>query len=99
MAARVAAGARRAARAVARHRVEDERGGTGALRCGRAGASPRAATASLDAALDRGGLTLRGYDRVLRIGWTLADLEGGARPDADHLGRALLMRQHAEAAA
>ncbi len=60
---------------------------------------PRASTASLDAALDRGSLTLRGYDRVLRIGWTLADLEGAPRPGADHLGRALLMRQHAEAAA
>ncbi|PPF71324.1 Mg chelatase-like protein [Clavibacter michiganensis] len=52
----------------------------------------RAATASLDRALDRGMLTMRGYDRVLRVGWTLADLEGAAGPDADHLGRALLLR-------
>ncbi|OUD85880.1 hypothetical protein BC477_15835 [Clavibacter michiganensis subsp. michiganensis] len=35
---------------------------------------------------------MRGYDRVLRIGWTLADLEGASSPDADHLGRALLLR-------
>ncbi|AWF98607.1 YifB family Mg chelatase-like AAA ATPase [Clavibacter michiganensis] len=52
----------------------------------------RGATASLDRALDRGLLTMRGYDRVLRIGWTLADLEGASSPDADHLGRALLLR-------
>jgi magnesium chelatase family protein len=52
----------------------------------------RGATASLDRALDRGLITMRGYDRVLRIGWTLADLDGAARPDADHLGRALLLR-------
>ncbi|QOD44962.1 YifB family Mg chelatase-like AAA ATPase [Clavibacter zhangzhiyongii] len=52
----------------------------------------RGATAALDRALDRGLLTMRGYDRVLRIGWTLADLEGAPSPDADHLGRALLLR-------
>ncbi|MDA3804434.1 YifB family Mg chelatase-like AAA ATPase [Clavibacter sp. CT19] len=52
----------------------------------------RGATASLDRALDRGLITMRGYDRVLRIGWTLADLDGAPRPDADHLGRALLLR-------
>jgi magnesium chelatase family protein len=52
----------------------------------------RGATAALDRALDRGLLTMRGYDRVLRIGWTLADLEGASSPDADHLGRALLLR-------
>ncbi|MBT1634160.1 YifB family Mg chelatase-like AAA ATPase [Clavibacter michiganensis] len=49
-------------------------------------------TASLDRALDRGLITMRGYDRVLRIGWTLADLDGAPHPDADHLGRALLLR-------
>ncbi|MFD2339150.1 YifB family Mg chelatase-like AAA ATPase [Clavibacter tessellarius] len=52
----------------------------------------RGTTASLDRALDRGLITMRGYDRVLRIGWTLADLDGAPRPDADHLGRALLLR-------
>jgi magnesium chelatase family protein len=52
----------------------------------------RGATAALDRALDRGLLTMRGYDRVLRLGWTLADLDGAASPDADHLGRALLLR-------
>jgi magnesium chelatase family protein len=52
----------------------------------------RGATAALDRALDRGLITMRGYDRVLRLGWTIADLEGADGPDADHLGRALLLR-------
>jgi magnesium chelatase family protein len=52
----------------------------------------RGATAALDRALDRGLLTMRGYDRVLRLGWTLADLDGATSPDQDHLGRALLLR-------
>ncbi|GAB3605810.1 YifB family Mg chelatase-like AAA ATPase [Conyzicola nivalis] len=52
-----------------------------------------ATTASIDRALERGGITMRGYDRVLRIAWTLADLDGGDRPDADHVGRALYLRK------
>ncbi|MBF4462167.1 MULTISPECIES: YifB family Mg chelatase-like AAA ATPase [unclassified Rathayibacter] len=47
---------------------------------------------SLDRALERGLVTMRGYDRVLRLGWTLADLDGAERPTADHLGRALVLR-------
>ena len=31
---------------------------------------PPAATATVDRALERGGLTMRGYDRVLRLPWT-----------------------------
>ncbi len=50
-------------------------------------------TASIDRALERGGLTMRGYDRVLRVSWTLADLDGATRPSADHLGRALYLRK------
>ncbi|MHB1172194.1 MAG: YifB family Mg chelatase-like AAA ATPase [Lacisediminihabitans sp.] len=52
-----------------------------------------ATTASIDRALERGGLTMRGYDRVLRVGWTIADLEGAAIPTADHIGRALYLRR------
>ncbi|WP_168626635.1 MULTISPECIES: YifB family Mg chelatase-like AAA ATPase [unclassified Cryobacterium] len=51
------------------------------------------ATASIDRALERGGITMRGYDRVLRLGWTLADLEGAEAPSADHIGRALFLRK------
>ena len=50
-------------------------------------------TASIDRALERGGITMRGYDRVLRLGWTLADLDGAATPSADHIGRALYLRK------
>ena len=43
--------------------------------------------------LSQGRLTLRGYDRVLRLAWTLADLDGADRPDALHIGEALTLRQ------
>lgn len=49
-------------------------------------------TRFLDRALDRGVLTARGYDRVLRLAWTLADLADAARPGAEHIGQALAMR-------
>lgn len=54
---------------------------------------PATATASLDRALERGGITMRGYDRVLRLAWTLCDLAGDPRPDAAHVGRALYLRR------
>jgi len=50
-------------------------------------------TASIDRALERGGITMRGYDRVLRVSWTLADLDGADRPTAEHVGRALYFRK------
>jgi len=59
------------------------------------GVPSRGATAVLDRALERGGITMRGYDRVLRMAWTLADLDGVDRPDAGHVGRALLLRRAA----
>ncbi|MDP5225584.1 MULTISPECIES: YifB family Mg chelatase-like AAA ATPase [Arthrobacter] len=49
-------------------------------------------TRILDGAMDRGALSARGYDRVLRLAWTLADLAGAARPDHDHVGQALMLR-------
>lgn len=59
------------------------------------GAPVRGATAALDRALERGGITMRGYDRVLKIAWTLADLDEVDRPGADQVGRALLLRKAA----
>lgn len=50
-------------------------------------------TASIDRALERGGITMRGYDRVIRVGWTLADLDAADSPSADHIGRALYLRK------
>jgi magnesium chelatase family protein len=51
------------------------------------------ATAGLDRALERGGITMRGYDRVLRVAWSIADLEGVSRPGADQVGQALYLRK------
>jgi magnesium chelatase family protein len=59
------------------------------------GAPTRGATSGLDRALERGGITMRGYDRVLRLAWTLCDLDGTSRPDGDHVGRALYLRKAA----
>lgn len=54
---------------------------------------PSACTRVLDQASDRGLLSGRGYDRVLRIAWTLSDLDGTETPDADHVQQALALRQ------
>lgn len=54
---------------------------------------PATARAALDRALERGALTLRGYDRVLRVSWTLADLAGRDRPHSEDVGRALFLRR------
>lgn len=54
---------------------------------------PRTVTAPIDRALERGAITMRGYDRVLRVAWTLCDLDGTDRPDAAQIGRALFLRK------
>lgn len=51
-----------------------------------------AGTKILRAALSRTTLSLRGADRVLRVAWTLADLDGSARPGADHVATAMVLR-------
>ncbi|MET3369441.1 UNVERIFIED_CONTAM: magnesium chelatase family protein [Jeotgalibacillus campisalis] len=58
---------------------------------------PPGTTRILDTALERGTLTARGYDRVLRLAWTLADLAHSDAPDVDHIGQALGLRQAAAA--
>ncbi len=55
-------------------------------------------TRILDHALERGVLTARGYDRVLRLAWTLADLALRDVPEPDDIGLALNLRQAAVAA-
>ena len=40
-----------------------------------------------------GELTARGADRALRVAWTLADLDGAARPDRDTINGALHFRE------
>ncbi|MFJ4039064.1 YifB family Mg chelatase-like AAA ATPase [Microbacterium sp. NPDC090007] len=51
----------------------------------------------LDTALRRGALTLRGYDRLLRVAWTVADIAGHDRLLRDDVGRALFLRRGAVA--
>ena len=46
----------------------------------------------LDAAIARMSLSARGYDRVLKVARTLADLVGAERIDADHVAEALQFR-------
>jgi magnesium chelatase family protein len=56
-------------------------------------APPPAVRRPLDAALHRGALTLRGYDRVLRVAWSLADLDGRSQLGTEHIGRALYLKK------
>lgn len=46
----------------------------------------------LRGAFARGGISMRGADRVLRVAWTLADLDGAPRPGADHVAVAMSLR-------
>ncbi|MFC4223446.1 YifB family Mg chelatase-like AAA ATPase [Lysinibacter cavernae] len=48
---------------------------------------------SLDLALERGLITMRGFDRVLRLSWTLADLGLEPQPTKEHVGQALYLRR------
>jgi magnesium chelatase family protein len=53
---------------------------------------PRAATVTAELALDRGHLTARGFSRVLRLAWTLADLADAGVPAVEHVDQALGFR-------
>lgn len=55
-------------------------------------ALPERVTALLDRGLEVGAITARGADRCLRVAWTLADLDGEERPDAEHVAAALEFR-------
>ncbi|HKP07944.1 MAG TPA: YifB family Mg chelatase-like AAA ATPase [Microbacterium sp.] len=86
------------ARARARHRLAETPWTVNAdvpgtwLREGPVAPSP-AVRRPLDTALHRGALTLRGYDRVLRVAWSLADIEGRGQLGPDHVGRALYLKK------
>jgi magnesium chelatase family protein len=47
----------------------------------------------LRTALDRGQLSVRGFDRTLRVAWTLADLAGRTSPGVEQVSTALSFRQ------
>jgi magnesium chelatase family protein len=53
---------------------------------------PGAVTAELARLVDRGTLSARGYDRVLRIAWTIVDLEGRTIPTKSDVDEALQLR-------
>jgi len=52
----------------------------------------RAALKSLEEALDKGELSARGCDRVLRLAWTLADLAGQTCPSSAEIAQAVWLR-------
>jgi magnesium chelatase family protein len=47
------------------------------------------ALAPLERAMDRGQISARGADRIIRMSWTLADLAGEPRPRLAQVGTAL----------
>ncbi|GAA2623000.1 YifB family Mg chelatase-like AAA ATPase [Paractinoplanes durhamensis] len=49
-------------------------------------------TADLRTALDRGLLSARGFDRVMRLAWTIADLDGLERPGRAEVTEAIQLR-------
>ncbi|MFI8002752.1 YifB family Mg chelatase-like AAA ATPase [Streptomyces sp. NPDC086010] len=50
------------------------------------------ALAAAERDMERGALTARGLDRVLRVAWTVADLRAADRPDATDVAVALELR-------
>ena len=87
-----------AARAVQLARFADDAGGlrtnaelTSSLLSGALRSAP-AVTAGLEREMERGALTARGMHRVLRVAWTLADLEARDGPTADDVDTALHFR-------
>ncbi|BCJ66979.1 YifB family Mg chelatase-like AAA ATPase [Polymorphospora rubra] len=53
---------------------------------------PARDTEQLRRSLDTGALSARGYDRVLRMAWTIADLDGRDRPGAGDVAEASQLR-------
>ncbi|MFM6971414.1 MAG: YifB family Mg chelatase-like AAA ATPase [Rhodoluna sp.] len=48
--------------------------------------------AKLNAALDSGRISMRGFDRCLRLAWTISDLAGRELPTADDVAKAIYLR-------
>jgi len=55
-------------------------------------ALPAADTAGLREAVDRGLLSARGFDRVVRLAWTISDLDGRSRPGRSEVDEAIQLR-------
>ncbi|MGU3411454.1 ATP-binding protein [Microbacterium sp. M1A1_1b] len=56
------------------------------------GRAEAGATAVLDRGLELGTLTMRGWDRVMRLAWTIADLGDVERPGRAQVTAALALR-------
>ena len=52
----------------------------------------KTALAQLERQLASGKTSMRGYDRCLRVAWTIADLAGAPVPTADHVAQAVSLR-------
>ena len=50
----------------------------------------------LDRLVDSGNSSMRGVDRMLRLSWTLADLDGASRPTFEHVVAAQQLRNGAD---
>ena len=46
----------------------------------------------LHALVDDEKITARGFHKILRVAWSIADLEGHEKPSLDHVERAALLR-------
>jgi magnesium chelatase family protein len=53
---------------------------------------PATDTAGLRRSLDLGLLSARGFDRAIRLAWTISDLDGRTRPDAGDVAEASQLR-------
>ncbi|MCW6008376.1 ATP-binding protein, partial [Micromonospora sp. CPCC 205371] len=53
---------------------------------------PARDTAGLLRLLDSGALSARGFDRVIRMAWTIADLDGRHRPGREDVAEAIQLR-------
>jgi magnesium chelatase family protein len=52
----------------------------------------KTALAQLERQLSSGKTSMRGYDRCLRVAWTIADLAGATVPTAEHVAQAVSLR-------
>ncbi|SCL33778.1 magnesium chelatase family protein [Micromonospora pallida] len=53
---------------------------------------PAGDTAELRRRLDNGSLSARGFDRIIRLAWSIADLDGRLRPSRDDVWEAIGLR-------